>query len=62
MMEDLILKVVITAVITGGVSAATTVIALRIHINYMKEGLKSLVKKHDELGERVRLLEINAGK
>lgn len=43
MMEDLILKIAITAVITGGVSAATTVIDLRIHINYMKEGLKSTI-------------------
>ena len=40
MMESAeITKIVITAACTGGISAFTTVAALRVHINYLRESL-----------------------
>ena len=38
-MEAEVIKIIITAVATGAISAFTTVSALRVHINYLRENL-----------------------
>lgn len=37
---DNLAMIILTAVITGGFTTMTTVAALKVHINYLREGLK----------------------
>lgn len=61
MPTDQLLTIVYTAIVTGGVSAIATVGALRVHINYLREGQtrneRAISRAHeriDELGERIK--------
>lgn len=52
-MEAEVIKIIITAVATGAISAFTTVSALRVHINYLRESLArneiAIVRAHDRI-------------
>jgi hypothetical protein len=39
MTTDQIVTVILTAIITGGFSTVTTVAALKVHINYLRESI-----------------------
>ena len=50
-----ILTMVITAAFTGAMSTFTTVIALKVHINYLREGLQrqelAIARAHERIDE-----------
>jgi len=54
---------IITAVVTGGFSAATTVIALKVHIVYLRESLarqeKAIERAHDRIDTIDHMLKTN---
>ena len=59
MPTDQLLTIIYTAIVTGGVSAIATVGALKVHINYLREGQerneRAIARAHkriDELGEK----------
>lgn len=56
-MDDIILKIALTAIITGATSAAAVVAALKVHIGYLKYGLEIQVENHKELAIKVGIIE-----
>tara|TARA_B100001063_G_scaffold144274_1_gene134765 strand:+ start:828 stop:1037 length:210 start_codon:yes stop_codon:yes gene_type:complete len=56
-MDDIILKIAATAVITGATSAAAVVAALKVHIVYLKAGAELQMKNHNELALKVGIIE-----
>lgn len=54
-MESEIVKILITAVVTGGVSTLSTIIGLRVHISYLRENIdrheKSITRAHGRIDE-----------
>tara|TARA_R110001606_G_scaffold253423_4_gene401182 strand:+ start:1335 stop:1544 length:210 start_codon:yes stop_codon:yes gene_type:complete len=56
-MDDIILKIAATAVITGATSAAAVVAALKVHIVYLKAAIELQMKNHSELAVKVGIIE-----
>ncbi len=50
---DSIITVVITALVTGGFSTFATVTSLKVHINYLKEGINRQEKSINRAHERI---------
>lgn len=53
MTTDQLVTVLLTAVITGGFSTITTVAALKVHINYLRESIarheKAITRAHGRI-------------
>ncbi|MBG9993333.1 hypothetical protein [Pseudoalteromonas sp. NZS37] len=56
-MDDVIIKIALTAILTGATSAVAVVAALKVHITYLKYGLEMQVKSHNELVAKVGVIE-----
>jgi len=56
-METEVIKIIITAVATGAISAFTTVSALRVHINYLREHLNRHESAISRAHERIDHIE-----
>ncbi|NWL16315.1 hypothetical protein FHG08_11495 [Pseudoalteromonas sp. Scap03] len=61
-MDDIILKIAATAIITGATSAAAVVAALKVHIVYLKAAIELQYKNHGELAVRVGVIENEVAK
>lgn len=59
MSNDLMLALIV-AVVTGSVSTLTTVVALRVHIMYLRDGLKRV--EHNTLRAHQRIDKIETTK
>ena len=55
MTSEQIITMIVTAIITGGFSAITTVTALKVHINYLRESIarheKAITRAHDRIDD-----------
>ena len=56
MSNDLILALIV-ATVTGGVSTLTTVVALRVHIMYLRDGLKRVEQNATRAHQRIDKIE-----
>jgi hypothetical protein len=57
MPTDQLVTILLTAVVTGGFSAITTVGALRVHIAYLKEGQTRNEKATNRAHERIDVID-----
>lgn len=59
---DQITVMIFTAVITGGFSAASTVIGLKVHINYLKDAItrheSEISKAHERIDDLQKVVNI----
>ncbi len=55
MSTDQLITMIITALVTGGFSTFTTVIALKVHINYLREAInrheKAITRAHNRIDQ-----------
>jgi hypothetical protein len=53
MTSDQIITMIVTAIITGGFSTVTTVTALKVHINYLRESIarheQAITRAHNRI-------------
>lgn len=56
-MNDKVVQIIITAILTGSISAISTLSALNVHIDYLKERVLEIRETSDELERRIAKLE-----
>tara|TARA_R110001599_G_scaffold287356_2_gene489918 strand:+ start:10617 stop:10814 length:198 start_codon:yes stop_codon:yes gene_type:complete len=65
-MPDAIIMVIITSILTGGFSAISTVMALKVHIDYIRESLTrhehAIDRAHKRLNSIERMIGNGLGK